>query len=112
MEAEARQELSDNQAGSRFELRVGGEVAGFIEYHRRGSQQINLIHTEVDDRFQGAGLAGKLARFALDTAREQQLDVLPSCPYIRRWIGKHPGYLDLVPRDRRDEFGLPAETPR
>ena len=102
--------LTDNQAASKFEIRVGGEVAGYIQYHRRGSELINLVHTEVSGKFQGAGIAGKLARFALDTAREEHLDVLPSCPYIRGWIGKHPGYLDLVPEDRRAEFGLPVEA--
>ena len=98
--------LSDNQAESKFEIRVGGELAGFVRYHRRGHQSVNLIHTEVDDRFQGQGLAGKLAQFALDTAREEDISVLPSCPYIRGWIKRHPEYLGLVPEDRRAEFGL------
>ncbi|MBO0805512.1 MAG: N-acetyltransferase [Nocardiopsaceae bacterium] len=102
--------LSDNQAESKFEVRVGGELAGFIDYHRRGSQLINLIHTEVGETFQGMGLAGKLARFALDAARREHLEVLPSCEYIRGWIGKHPEYLDLVPEKRRADFGLPAGT--
>ena len=103
-----KQELTNNQAESRFEIRVGGEVAGFIMYHRIGSHRINLIHTEVGDQFRGAGIAGKLSRFALDTARQEHLDVLPSCPYVRGWIGKHPEYLDLVPEARRAEFGLSA----
>lgn len=103
--------LTDDQAASKFEIRVGGEVAGYIMYHRRGSRQINLVHTEVGDKFQGAGIAGKLARFALDTARQEHLEVLPSCPYVRGWIAKHPDYLDLVPEDRRAEFGLPAAQP-
>ncbi len=67
---------------------------------------ISLIHTEVDPRFQGAGLAGRLARFSLDDARNRQLAVLPFCPYALSWIKKHPGYTDLVPEDRRAEFGL------
>ena len=97
--------VTDDPAASRYELRVGGELAGFVEYHLRG-QQINLIHTEVDPRFQGAGLAAQLARFSLDDARKRNLSVLPSCPYIRSWIRKHPEYTDLVPEDRRADFGL------
>jgi hypothetical protein len=98
--------LRDNRAESRFEIRIGGELAGFVQYHRRGSEQINLIHTEVGDKFQGAGIAGQLARFSLDVAREEKLAVLPSCPYIRSWIQRHPGYADLVPAGRRADFGL------
>jgi predicted GNAT family acetyltransferase len=98
-------ELSDNPGESRFELRVGGELAGFMQYHRRG-QLINLIHTEVGGAYQGAGLAGKLARFALDTARRDSSGVLPSCPYVRTWIARHPEYAELVPEGRRAEFGI------
>lgn len=97
--------VTDNPAESRYEVHVGGELGGFVVYHLRG-QRINLIHTEVDARFQGAGLATALARFSLDDARKRNLAVLPSCPYIRSWIGRHPDYADLVPEDRRAEFGV------
>jgi uncharacterized protein len=97
--------VTDNPAESRYELHLGGELAGFVKYHLRG-QQITLIHTEIDPRFQGAGLATHLARFSLDDARKRDLAVLPSCPYIRSWIRKHPEYADLVPDGRRAEFGL------
>lgn len=98
--------LSDNPAESRFEIHVDDELAGFVQYHRRGSGLINLIHTEVGDKFQGAGLAGELARFSLDAAREEKRAVLPSCSYIASWIKRHPGYADLVPPGRRADFGL------
>jgi predicted GNAT family acetyltransferase len=97
--------VTDNEAESRFEIHVGDELAGFVRYHRRG-ELINLIHTEVDPKFQGAGLAARLARASLDSARERHLDVLPSCPYITSWIRRHQDYLDLVPEVRRPEFGL------
>jgi uncharacterized protein len=97
--------VADNPAASRYELHVDGELAGFVNYHLRGPV-ISLIHTEIDPRFQGAGLAAKLARFSLDDARKRQLEVLPFCPYIQSWLKKHPDYADLVPADRRAEFDL------
>ena len=96
--------VTDQPGESRYELRVDGELAGFLVYRLRG-QRINLIHTEVDSRFQGAGLAARLARFSLDDARKRNLTVLPDCPYVRGWISRHPEYLDLVPEDRRGGFG-------
>ena len=95
----------DDPEQSRYELRVAGELAGFLTYKRRG-EQISLIHTEVEPAFQGRGLATHLARFSLDDARKRGLAVLPFCPYVNSWIRKHPGYEDLVPEDRRAEFGL------
>ena len=72
----------------------------------QGGQVISLLHTEVADQFQGMGLASKLARAVLDEARTRGMAVLPYCPYIKSWMVKHPDYVDLVPRDRRAEFGL------
>lgn len=94
--------VTDNAARSRYELHVGGELAGLVSYRMRG-QAIDLLHTEVDPRFQGGGFASKLAQASLDDARARHLAVLPACPYIRSWIRKHPDYADLVPAGRRAE---------
>jgi hypothetical protein len=95
MDSDATPVVTDQPGESRYELRVGGELAGFLLYRLRG-QRINLIHTEVDPRFQGAGLAARLARFSLDDARKRNLTVVATCPYVRSWIGRHPEYEDLI----------------
>ncbi|MFD0280032.1 GNAT family N-acetyltransferase [Kitasatospora sp. NPDC127111] len=97
--------VTDNPEQSRYEITDDGELAGFAEYHRYEGE-IAFIHTEVDPRFGGRGLAGTLARAALDDAREQGLAVLPYCPFIRGWLTKHPDYTDLVPEAQRARFGL------
>jgi predicted GNAT family acetyltransferase len=35
----------------------------------------------------------------LDDARAKSLAVRPLCPFIRKYIGEHPEYADLVPPD-------------
>ena len=97
--------ITDDPEQSRYELRVAGELAGFLTYHLRG-QAISLTHTEVEPPFQGKGLATHLARFSLDDARNRGVAVLPFCPYVNSWIRKHPEYAGLVPAERRGEFGL------
>lgn len=97
--------VTNNHDLSRFEVFLGDELAGFAEYQRNGDT-LSFTHTEVAERFEGKGLAGQLARAALDEARAEDLAVLPYCPYIARWIGKHPEYAELVPQSQRARFNL------
>jgi predicted GNAT family acetyltransferase len=79
----------------RYEVRVAGELAGFATY-RMHDGNLELLHTEVGDEFEGRGLAGRLARGALDDVRARGLRVVPLCPFIASWIGRHPDDADLV----------------
>ena len=87
--------FSDAPAESRYELRAGDELVGFIDYVLRG-EVIRLVHTEVRPEFSGQGHAATLARSALDDARSRGLSVRPDCPYVASYIDKHPEYADLV----------------
>jgi predicted GNAT family acetyltransferase len=95
----------DNPAASRYQILVDGEVAGFADYQRRGST-ISFTHTVIDPSFEGRGLGSILARSALDAARDAGMAVLPFCPFIRRYIQRHPAYVDLVPAGQRTRFDL------
>jgi len=97
--------VADDPGQARYEITADGELAGFVTYEL-GDGVINLLHTQTDDRFRGHGIAGQLVQTTLDSARDRPLAVLPTCPYVRRWLGEHPDYLDLVPADRRAEFGV------
>lgn len=98
-------ELLDNAAEQRYEIRADGELAGFAQYKAKPGQ-IAFTHTEIDDRFEGQGLGGKLVAFALADARERELEVLPFCPFVKSYIQRHREYVSLVPADRRAEFDL------
>ena len=102
--------VADAPSRQRFEIRDGERVAGFTTYRRRGNV-LALIHTEVEPEYEGKGVGSRLISAALETAREDGAMVLPFCPFVRAYIAKHPGrYLDLVPRDFREDFELPAAT--
>ena len=97
------------QEGSRFEIRVDGETAGFAAYHRRPGV-IAFVHTEIDPRFEGQGLASQLIKTALSRARAEGAAVLPFCPFVRSYIAEHGEYVDLVPSDMRAEFQLTSDA--
>jgi uncharacterized protein len=79
----------DVPAASRYEARAGDDLAGVLEYIvKRG--RLALVHTEVDPAYQGRGIAGDLARFALDDASRRGLRVMAICPYVRTYLERHP----------------------
>jgi predicted GNAT family acetyltransferase len=88
-----------NEAEQRYEALVDGRLA-VITYQRR-ADRIIFIHTEVPEALEGHGIAGAMARFALDEARAQGLVVIPRCPFVAAYIRRHPEYADLVPPDER-----------
>ena len=99
-------EVSDNRERSRFEIRVDGAVAGFVDYRLR-DDRITFTHAEVDDAYEGQGLGSTLASYVLDEARDRKLDVFPACPFIAEYIKRHPDdHLDLVPEHVRDKYQL------
>lgn len=88
--------VTDNPAASRYEARVGDEVAGFAAYRLREGV-IVFTHTEVDPAHEGTGVGSVLARGALDDVRERGgREVVPLCPFIASWIERHPDYAALV----------------
>jgi uncharacterized protein len=95
-------QVIDNPQRERYEARDGDAVAGFAAYQRAG-HLIVFTHTEVDPSYEGRGVGSTLVRGALDDARANGLPVLPLCPFVKGWIGKHPEYSDLV-------YASPAST--
>ncbi|MEY2448021.1 MAG: uncharacterized protein QOH79_1497, partial [Acidimicrobiaceae bacterium] len=81
-------DVVDNPAEERFELTEDGQLAELV-YHLHGDR-LTLIHTEVPEALGGRGLGGVLVKAALDRARRDHLTIVPSCPFARRWLEKHP----------------------
>jgi len=88
-------DVVDNADEGQYELRVDGRLAGLVLY-RRHDNAITLIHTEVEDGFEGQGIGGRIAKAVLDDARAHGWRVLAQCPFIRSYIERHPDYRDLT----------------
>jgi uncharacterized protein len=101
----AQAAVTDNADEQRYEIHLDGELAGFAEYRLRPGL-IELVHTEIDEEFEGHGAGSQLISFALDDARRRGLSVLPFCPFVNDYIRRHRQYVDLVPEARRQSFGL------
>ena len=85
----------DSFEQSRYEILLGGEAAGVLHYRRHGGL-VELAHTEIDQAYEGRGLASRLAAAALDDARSRATPVLVTCPFVTSYLERHPEYADLL----------------
>jgi len=97
--------VADNPALSRFEITIDGELAGFVDYRKHGDEYA-IPHTRVFTQFEGHGVGSELVRGALAEIAERDGTVLPYCPFVPKVIRDNPEFLELVPKDQRDTFGL------
>lgn len=88
-------EVTDVPGGSRYEAHDNGELVGVLAYHRTPGMVI-FDHTEVEPPARGRGIASALSAVAIADAQEDNVRVVPTCSYVRRWIEGHPEYLPLL----------------
>ena len=87
--------ITHNEAASRFEAALGRDLA-HAEYQRAKGDLIVFTHTKVPPAFEGQGIGQRLARVALNYARDEGLTVMPLCPFIAAYIRRHDEYRPLV----------------
>lgn len=59
---------------------------------------IDLYSTFVPPKLRGQQIAGELVEFALQHAKDHNLKVIPSCPYVQWYIDNHPEWSIVVER--------------
>lgn len=96
-------DVRKNEAESRYEAVVDGEVAGFLTYEPGGSGAVDLTHTVVEGAHEGKGVGSALAKAALDDLRDQGKQVVATCSFVRGYIEKHPVYAALTGAKGSDE---------
>ena len=84
----------DNTAAQRLEIADGGAIA-FLTYRMKDGA-VEYVHSETPPELRGRGLAGALAKFALERDKAAGRKVIPTCPFVKTYIDRHPEYAALV----------------
>ncbi|CAA9527506.1 MAG: hypothetical protein AVDCRST_MAG91-2665 [uncultured Sphingomonadaceae bacterium] len=87
-------EVQDNKAESRFEMRVADETA-IAAYENEGGV-IRFTHTVVPEALEGQGVGSRLIEAALASARAEGLKVIPQCSFVAAYIARHPESAELA----------------
>ena len=84
----------------KFTIAVDGNPVGHTAYADQDNQRV-FPHTEVDDAFEGRGLATIVIGEALAQTKAEGFRIVPLCPTVAAYVEKHPEYADIVDRPGR-----------
>jgi uncharacterized protein len=79
----------------KYTIAVDGENVGLAAFADRDNQRV-FHHTEVEDRFEGRGLASILVGEALERTRADGRRVVAVCPMVAAFVKKHLEFSDIT----------------
>ncbi|MGB3800895.1 MAG: GNAT family N-acetyltransferase [Lewinella sp.] len=85
----------NNPEKSRFEITHGSQLSK-LEYRMKDGNLIDLVHTEVPEDLSGQGIGSSLVKSALEYARENDLQAIPSCPFVASYVSRHPEWKEVT----------------
>ena len=86
--------ISENKG--RFFVEIDASEVAQMTYSKAGWEKIIIDHTEVDESLKGQGVGYKLVEASVDYARENQVKILPLCPFAAAVFKKRSDYQDVL----------------
>lgn len=86
----------DNGKKGKFYYEENGVELADMTYTYAGPNKIIIDHTGVDDSLRGKGVGYKLVEASVDFARENNISVLPLCPFANAVFRKRKEYQDVL----------------
>ena len=78
----------------RFYSVVEAQTA-LMDYKIVDKKTLKYYHTFVPPPLRGKKVAAEIVKTALEYAKENNFKVIPSCPYVKKFITRHPEYQNL-----------------
>jgi uncharacterized protein len=78
-----------------FAIAVDGEEVGKAEFLDRDGRRV-FTHTEVDENYEGRGLATILIGEALKETRDAGKRIVAKCQMVAAYVEKHDEFKDIV----------------
>lgn len=87
-------EISRNSDRNQFEAARDGQTA--VAQYRISGAQMTITHVIVPPAIEGQGVGSALCQFAIETARDENLKIVPQCPFMAAYFARHPEHNDVL----------------
>lgn len=88
--------LAQDDKRGEFTLYVNGEQSGEMTFIYKEKDVISVNHTGINPELKGLGMGKYLMEEMVKFARENNLKVIPTCPYVKLMIDRTPEYQDIL----------------
>lgn len=92
--SESRYVLLDRSVASESAQEIGEEA--YVDVAAEGGTQRVFFHTAVAESYSGQGLASLLVKAVIEDTIARGYRIVPVCPYVAKWLPKHPEYDEYV----------------
>jgi len=91
-------DISRIEHGSKgaFIIKDGDQRLAEMTYSKAGESLIIIDHTDVSDVLRGKGAGKQLVTAAVNYARENNLKILPLCPFAKSVFERTPAFDDVL----------------
>ncbi|WP_372636932.1 GNAT family N-acetyltransferase [Fodinibius sp.] len=86
----------DGKSKGSFFIEQDGDTKAEITYSKAGSDKIIIDHTEVSDELRGQNIGNELVEHTVNYARDNELTVIPLCPYAKSVIERDESLKDVL----------------
>ena len=80
----------------RFYVEIDGHLALMDYSVSADNKTLDYKHTFVPEELRGQQIAEKIVLYALNYAKNNHYQVIPSCPYVKLMIERHPEYKEIA----------------
>lgn len=89
------QKIEDGKQGM-FQALDDDKVAGEMHFTWVGDHSLSIDHTGVESAYRGRGIGRELLDALINFARQDQIKVIPLCPYAKSVFDKRPELQDVL----------------
>lgn len=84
------------QSANQFATTVEDKISTLNYSVLHNGKTLDYTHTFVPEALRGLNIGQDLVKFALDYAKDNHFSIVPSCPFVKKYIDNHPEYASIV----------------
>jgi uncharacterized protein len=89
-------QLKRNDKNGAFYIQESGKQDALMTFVFAGEDKIIIDHTEVNSGNNGKGYGKKMVEKAVEFARENNIKIIPLCPFAKSVFDKNPTFNDVL----------------